>query len=550
MYMVQRGQLFWFSRQLKLLAGRLIHLASGSHAVGKNGYLRFSLGTGNRREAERLARRFAVEVDNALERRDRDLKVADQPITPDDIQLASANMLSTLLAADESVHAAAIESVLSGNEIERSPDRESCLANELPPPGVIGDAQLLLKLRAMIPFYMLQATGKVPEGLVDAQYVPFATAFRQYIASLDGRAAGKFIPTPPIPKPVTNISAISSTWDELLEYYFKHHDDLSDSTVALYRLVTRSLASATQCPPADITRAQVVGWRDQLLTEVKSKKTAMTRLYAGHTIYGYGLVNERLGDRRDPFTGVTVAGGKTEKSSRKEFSLDSLKEVFRDPPDLADIPASAGKHAALWVPLLSLYTGARREEIAGLLTEEVGEFGKIIYIHFKDNKFRKLKKDSCERKTPMHSQLIRLGFTAYVAVVRAAGAERLFPGIVNSDGLADWFIPRVKSRIGDLGYKQDIHSLRHTIKTAARDVPLAQEIHDAITGHKTAGVSGDYGSPAGVKTLKRELDKIKFPGVFLTPPPVPTIDEIEAQMACAERRRIAGESRRKQASSE
>lgn len=81
MYVVSRGQIFWFSRNLKHLAGQSIRLASGFQPVGKNGYLRFSLATSNRREAERLARRFAVEVDDALEQLERTQKASDQPIT-------------------------------------------------------------------------------------------------------------------------------------------------------------------------------------------------------------------------------------------------------------------------------------------------------------------------------------------------------------------------------------------------------------------------------------------------------------------------------------
>ncbi len=68
MYLVSRGKLYWFSRKLPQQASKTLLLASGARRVGANGYLRFSLETGNRREAEKLARRYAVEVDDALER--------------------------------------------------------------------------------------------------------------------------------------------------------------------------------------------------------------------------------------------------------------------------------------------------------------------------------------------------------------------------------------------------------------------------------------------------------------------------------------------------
>lgn len=56
MYMLQRGQTFWFSRNLKEFAEQSLILKSGVQNIGKNGYLRFSLKTGNLRCAEKLAR--------------------------------------------------------------------------------------------------------------------------------------------------------------------------------------------------------------------------------------------------------------------------------------------------------------------------------------------------------------------------------------------------------------------------------------------------------------------------------------------------------------
>jgi integrase len=396
-------------------------------------------------------------VDDALEQLECSQKVLDQPITPEDIRLAADTMQSSLLAADESVYRAALEAVLSGKEVERAPDREAKLFDELPPPGVKGNAELLLQLRALIPTYMLHTTGKLPVGAVDARYIPFVAAFRQVAESLAKRSDGKLIPTPPPPIPGSR--GISVTWDSLLEYYLNHHPGLSPSTLALYSKAMHDLASFAKCPPEVLTRRQAVAWRDLLVKNVAAK-TALTRLNAAHTVYLYSLRNEKLGERRDPFDGVTVAGAKTAKSSRKEFSLDALREIFRDPPTLDEIPDSAGKHAALWIPLLALCTGARREELAGLLIEEVGEAEGTIFLHFKDNKLRKLKNDTSERMTPLHSELTRLGFRHYLSAVKTSGVERLFPGLVRSDGMADWFIPHVKSRIGATGCQSACNSFQ------------------------------------------------------------------------------------------
>lgn len=540
-YVIPRGQTLWFSRALPGFAGQRLPLASGARRVGRNGYLRFSLRTGNRREAERLARRYAVEVDDVLEHLAKGVgKTA--AITPEDIRLAAAAMETSLLSADEDVYRSALEAALSGRAIERAPDRESSLAEELPPPSVEGDAELLRRLRAIIPFFLQTTVGKVPTGPVDARYAPFGLAFRRVAEALRQRAEGKQVPTPSVPQPNAKEAATITRWEGLLDYYQRHHKAAAVRTVDLYRLALRELASFAGGGPADLTRKQVIGWRDAL-TEKLAPKTALTRLAAAKTVYAFCLVNEKLGERRNPFEGITVPGAKTARSRRKGYSLAALKEIFRDPPALDDIPHSAGKHAALWIPLLALFTGARREELAGLLTDDVGEEDDIEYLHFRDNRLRKLKRDTCERRIPLHSEIIRLGFPAYVRAVRGAGAERLFPGVVRSDGVTDWFTRHVEARLGETEAMQDLHSFRHTFKTAARNAGIITEIHDALTGHATPGVGSQYGSPAGIRRLKAELDKITYPGVEFTAPPVPTVEEIKATAAGAERRRRVGQQR-------
>ncbi|MGC9208228.1 DUF6538 domain-containing protein, partial [Acidithiobacillus sp.] len=70
MYILKRGSLYHFSRKLPdRFCGQEIPLRSGPRKVGSNGYLRFSLGTGNRQEAQRLGRRVAVEIDEFLAER-------------------------------------------------------------------------------------------------------------------------------------------------------------------------------------------------------------------------------------------------------------------------------------------------------------------------------------------------------------------------------------------------------------------------------------------------------------------------------------------------
>ena len=540
MYLVSRGKLFWFSRKLPQHAGKTLLLASGARRVGVNGYLRFSLETGNRREAEKLARRYAVEVDDALDRLDMLLRNSDKPVTPEDIRYVADVMKSSLLSTDEEMHQRAVSAALAGEEVERVADRETGLFETLPPPGARGDSQLLQQLRALIPFYLYTELGKVPQGPVTADYLPFVVAFREVAQGLQQRASGKTAPTPrPPPKPA---ESKGPTWDDILDYYWEQHRKVSESTRSLYRLVIGRLAKHAGVDPKQLTRAQVIAWRDSL-TPGLAAKTAYTHLTAAGTVYRYALNSEKLGDRPDPFRAVTVPDGKDAESSREKFELAALREIFRDPPRLEDIPDAAGGHAAFWVPILALYTGARKEELTGLLMEDVTVARGQVTLHLRNNRLRRLKTRGSKRDVPVHKDVLALGFIEYLDTLRQAGADRLFPGLVNSESVAEWFIAHVQTRIGKSDIKQDMHSFRHTFKTACRTAEMLTEMHEFLTGHARTSVSDKYGTPAGQRTVRRVLNRVKYPGVALTPPPKATAEYIQQITKSAERRRKAGEAR-------
>ena len=550
MYLAHRGNTWHFSRRLPndspIRPGSLIVLSGRSVLIGKNGYVRFSLETSDKREALRRSRLYAAELDNVIESRTHREETIALPITDRDIHRAARLMEATLLAADETQYKESLAAALSGKVALRPPDREQDLVTLFPPASVVGDAQLLQQLCSLIPFYVLQATGKPISGNLSDygdRLIPFVQAWRNTAEGLRDRAEGKTVITPPDPR---NDPAEGArlNWDELLAYYERQHPDLAVRTRALYKLALGELAAFATCDPIDLKRVHVVEWRDKLLTHLQSK-TVLTRLNAAGSVYRYALSNEKLGGRANPFNGVTVAGAKSATSSRKGFELATLKTVLDPLPPLSVIPASAGAHAALWIPLLALFTGARRGELAGLMLDEVGQDENgIWYLHFRPNALRKLKTGVSERFVPLHKELVALGFPDYVKAAKAAGVSQLFPGIANPDSVGEWFSDFVRSRIGPTEVMQDLHSFRHTFKTATRNASLVQEIHDAITGHATPGVSAQTGDRTGLVRVKIEIDKIGYPGLVLTPPPQPTTEELKQQETATRRRLISGQRRR------
>ncbi len=87
------------------------------------------------------------------------------------------------------------------------------------------------------------------------------------------------------------------------------------------------------------------------------------------------------------------------RNRRPSLSNDDVAAIFRLPcftgcRSWRD-PFTAGDqvfHRALYFAIILLYyTGARREEIAGLHVEDVEEAGEIAYVAFRFNKTRRLK---------------------------------------------------------------------------------------------------------------------------------------------------------------
>ena len=553
MYLNRRGSIWHFSRRLPndstVQPGRLIILSGQSVRIGKNGYLRFSLATSDKREALRLGRKYASELDKAIEAHARSAETADLPITDVDLKLAADLMQASLLAADEAQYRESVKAALSGETPERLSDREQNLVSVLPPATAAGDAQLLQQLSRVIPLYVLQATGKSIAGSL-ADYgdrlLPFVQGWRQTTMALQDRALGKTVLTPRDPRS-DPASGARLSWAEMLKYYEKQHPRLAPRSRSLYHLAIRELSLFAQCDPIDLKRVRVVDWRDDLLSRI-SPKTVLTRLNAAGSVYRYALDNEKLGERSNPFNNVTVAGAKSAESGRKGFEPATLKRLFDNPPNLADIPDAVGGHAAFWIPLIALYTGARRGEMAGLLLDEVGQDDNgIWYLHFRNNVLRPLKNGVSERFIPIHDELIRLGFPAYVETARAAGVRQLFPGIADPDTLGEWFSGFVRDLLGVTDFMQDLHSFRHTFKTATRNAGLGLEIHDSLTGHATPGVGAQYGDRAGLLRLKEEIEKVHYRGLVLQLPPVATVGELKKQEVAAKRRLIAGQRRKAKA---
>jgi integrase len=125
---------------------------------------------------------------------------------------------------------------------------------------------------------------------------------------------------------------------------------------------------------------------------------------------------------------------RSDDEKRSVFTLDDVQEVFSQPL-WSGSKSRTHRHNAgpvvvkdqhYWINIALALTGARRGEIAGLLTTDILEEDGIHFAYIRPNHLRGLKKKHCKRRVPLHPQLIELGFLEFVDGVRQRGKKVIF----------------------------------------------------------------------------------------------------------------------------
>lgn len=123
---------------------------------------------------------------------------------------------------------------------------------------------------------------------------------------------------------------------------------------------------------------------------------------------------------KSPVEGLFIAN-KDKLAAKVEhyepFTSDELKAIFSS-AYLEDMP----KPDHYWIPIVSLFTGARREEIASLKAANVKTIDGVPCFQIEGGKTA-----DARRVVPVHPHLNALGFMAYAQHVQGMGQEFLFP---------------------------------------------------------------------------------------------------------------------------
>lgn len=258
--------------------------------------------------------------------------------------------------------------------------------------------------------------------------------------------------------------------------------------------------------------------RSPLLTQktIKRHFSAMSKLWS-EAISG-GDVSANI------FSGFKFANAKRASDQRDMWDADELKTLFSSPiwAGCANERQRSAKGDQIirdekfWVPLITLFSGMRLEEICQLQTDDIREEDGIAYFDLNDRPPRQLKNKNAVRKVPIHSELIRVGFLRYVESF-GKRSHALFPhlkpgGADNKFGHAfsKWFT-RYRQQIGVYRKNLDFHSLRHTATTFMHRADVNTMVIDHLTGHSTTGETARYTKGSALSQLAVAVETIRPP---------------------------------------
>jgi integrase len=305
------------------------------------------------------------------------------------------------------------------------------------------------------------------------------------------------------------------TLPDLFERWAKHPEqaDQAPRTVSRYRGIFEALAVFLKNPDArkvttDDVRSYIESRMENGLTPRAARdvhKAALSSVF--NWAVGKGII------AGNPAKDIAIKVRKATQLRSKGLTDIEAQALIKA---CLAIPATASQGsieaAQRWLPLICLYTGARRGEVAQLRKADIRR-NPIPHFHFTPD--AGTMKDREYRDVPVHPRLIELGFLSFVdstsdgplfydpANRRNEKATTPQSELVGSKVVA-WLKEGV---LTDPKLKQPLHAIRHRFLTCARRAGVEEQYVDAIDGHSSGKQGRSYGIYE-LPVLQRELKRL------------------------------------------
>jgi integrase len=329
----------------------------------------------------------------------------------------------------------------------------------------------------------------------------------------------------PVAPPTAAPAPAGPMFREAIDLYFKENARAERTDSQIKSELDRFLESiGGDKPIGSITKAECRRYKEEMLHRRKiGPATVIKHLSNLGGIFKWSAAQGFIpaGEGSNPCQGLAPSKKQAKKvaKERRPFSDAELVQVFGSKDFIRERDKNPARY---WLPLLCLFTGARREEIGQLAVCDVQEEQGIPFIRINDDAKleQSLKNEGSRRRVPVHSSLVKLGFLDYVKKIKEGKHVRLFPTLTR--GANGWSDPvgkafgRLVTKVGLTDPALCLHSLRHGTLTKLHSSGCPANIAQIIAGHSDGNVHGRYvhRELIDLKTLKDGLEKLRYDEVI------------------------------------
>lgn len=250
-----------------------------------------------------------------------------------------------------------------------------------------------------------------------------------------------------------------------------------------------------------------------------SARTTSERLGALRGIYAWMTASGRAD--RNPFDGVSC---EYDENPIPQFTPKDLNEIFSSPL-YVDSSYSRSKFvtaAHWWLPLLSLWSGARPSELVQLRLDDVHKIDGILTAEVVDDEEtgQRGKTKAARRIFPIHPALLELGLEDYITRLRRSGADRVLDSVklgVRKPGseAGKWFNERYRESHLPAHMKTEgkvLYSFRCTYITEALNSGVELRNLQQMVGHEKTQLKAtkSYDRGQTIQALRHSINLINF----------------------------------------
>lgn len=529
-----------------------------AYPSGKSEIIR-SLQTGDKKEASKRLRAELVRIDAEFDLKLQEMKKRSElyhrrsvPYSDAQIQEIAGFYVRQVLLSDKNKRVQGMDD----EDFDESCDSITQQCQELR--TILARGQIEKILPAMNGFIHLcgldiqmSATEERKAGYVFLEAVVTALNYQ------DERNQGKLINTDLVapasahPAAFGKASENDASWEDVFGSWEHYVNDRPKSTIIASRTPWRQLvAFAAQRnikSPEQLTLQHLSELVAQMGTAGLAIKTINGRLGKLREIFriavGKGLITANPAANT---LGFKESARERGQKRRLSFTVNELETIFGSTV-FTDGVRSQGQsgEASYWIPLIMFYTGARPEEIAGLLLEDIRQHPTVGWnFHITDlmdnedldlfdeeaepsagkPKKRRLKNHVSRRNIPIAQELVTLGLLRYIEWLRAKGATALFPNLQRdshdklSGSFSKWF-GRYKQDLGFTSKKKVLYSLRHNMKDFLEAAAVPTKYLKRTLGHASGdgSITDGYGSDVPIEIVAEHFEKVKFPTIPAQP---------------------------------